>query len=329
MSRVYRVLLPVVLCGVYMLKRKTKSKRVSLLLYLARIVFGWKTKVICDAVTVSRLVANRQYPSAAQMPSQLRSACIVDEWEFDGQKVLTLTPKYGHFRGGRIIYLHGGAYINPLMKAHWDIIAALIDVTGFSVTVPFYALAPENDARRGMLLVDAVYERVLAKWPGERIIVAGDSAGGNFALTLAIRRRDAGLVLPDRLVLFSPWLDLGLSDSRAYALEEKDIMLRVDALRECGKWWAGLEDPSSAHMSPLYANLSGLPPISLFQGDYDIFVIDARTFSAKATFAGVELVYEEYPGAFHVFVAATFTREAKHAFQSIAASVKTMRRVKL
>ncbi|WP_063028036.1 alpha/beta hydrolase [Pseudomonas yamanorum] len=312
-----------------MLKRNNKLKRVSLSLYLARIFLGWKWKVIRDSKGLSGLVANRQYPSAAQMPSQLRSTCAVEEWEFDGQKVLTLTPKNSHIKGGRIIYLHGGAYVFPLKKSHWDIIAALIDVTGFSVTVPFYALAPENDARRGTSLIDTVYARVLAKWPGERIIVAGDSAGGNFALTLAIRRRDAGLVLPDRLILFSPWLDLGLRDERAYALEEKDIMLRVDAVRECGKWWAGSEDPSSAYMSPLYANLSGLPPISLFQGDYDILVFDARTFSEKATFAGVKLVYEEYPGAFHVFVAATFTREAKHAFQSIAASVKTMRRVQL
>lgn len=312
-----------------MLKQNNKRKRVSLFLYLARIFLGWKWKAMRDSGSVSELVANRQYPSDAEMPSQLRSMCVVDEWESDGQKVLTLTPKTSHVTGGRIIYLHGGAYIFPLSKAHWNIIASLIDVTGFSITVPSYALAPENDASRGTKLIDSVYERVLAKWPGERIIVAGDSAGGNFALTLAIRRRDSGLILPDRLILFSPWLDLGLRDERAYELEKKDIMLRVDGLRECGKWWAGSEDPSSPHMSPLYAKLSGLPPISLFQGDYDIFVIDARTFAAKAKFAGVELWYEEYPGAFHVFVSSTFTREAKHAFQSISASIKTMRRVQL
>lgn len=101
-----------------MLKQNTKLKRVSLFLYFARIFLGWKWKVIRDSGSVSGLVANRQYPSAAEIPSQLRSTCVVDEWEFDGQKVLTLTPKYSHVRSGRIIYLHGGAYIYPLSKSH-------------------------------------------------------------------------------------------------------------------------------------------------------------------------------------------------------------------
>ncbi len=95
-------------------------------------------------------------------------------------------------------------------------------------------------------------------------------------------------------------------------------MLAVDGVRECGSWWAGPLDARSPHLSPLYADLAGLPSTAYFQGTHDILVVDARSFASKAEAAGMDLRYFEYPGAFHVFMGATFTPEARDVFRHVA-----------
>ena len=240
----------------------------------------------------------------------------------DGQTVVTLKQRSGRSEQ-HILYLHGGAYFSPMLAAHWSIIGALIQATGASVTVPLYALAPENDYQRGTALVDAVYGQLEEQHPGERIVVAGDSSGGNFALNLVLRRRDGGQTLPDRLILFAPWLDLAMRDERATVMETEDVMLGVAGLRLCGRWWAGDLDPGSPQFSPQVADLSGLPPIALFQGDRDIFVIDARTFVDRCRAAEVDCRYYEYPGAFHVFMGVTFLPETRDVFRIIASFMST------
>ncbi|KXV62258.1 alpha/beta hydrolase [Acetobacter orleanensis] len=290
-------------------------------LLATKMLLGLKAKSFADAGKLYRDVHTRSYPQEAPLSRALRQRCQVKEWTYANQKVVTLIPRKGR-TNLHILYLHGGAYIHPLIDAHWRIIRALIDATGASVTIPFYALAPESDHIPGTTLVDAVYDHIVTSYPNERIIVAGDSAGGNFALSLALRRRDAGLSLPHHLILFSPWLDLMLRDERMRDLENSDVILSIDGLRECGKWWAGKTDPASPYMSPLYADITGLPAMTLFQGAQDVFVVDARTFakSAKAL-----CKYHEYPGAFHVFMGATFTPEAKDVFRHIRARVNALR----
>lgn len=79
----------------------------------------------------------------------------------------------------------------------------------------------------------------------------GDSAGGGFALAMAITARAIGLPRASRIILFSPWLDLSLKDPAALSIEPKDVMLGVDALRMCGEWWAGDLATSNPVLSPL------------------------------------------------------------------------------
>ena len=294
-----------------------RRRGMSTSMLLTRTLLGFAPKVLASEDRLKAKVRNRTYPTDAPLPAPLRHRCDVQETIMDGQNVVTLIPRSGR-SDQHILYLHGGAYFSPLLAAHWSIIGALIKATGASVTVPMYALAPENDYQRGTALVDAVYGQLEQRHPGERIVVAGDSSGGNFALNLVVRRRDGGQSMPDRLILFAPWLDLTMRDERATTMETEDVMLGVAGLRLCGRWWAGDLDPGSPHFSPQVADLSGLPPIALFQGDRDIFVIDARTFADRCRASGVDCRYYEYPGAFHVFMGVTFTPEASDVFHVIA-----------
>jgi len=289
----------------------------SVRLSCTRFLLGFVPKALdSDEKKLRARLLNRGAPQEARIPNALRSSCQIEERVHNGQKVVTVRPRAGT-RNLHVLYLHGGAYVNPLLRAHWNIIVAVINATGATVTVPLYALAPKNDYRAGTALIDEVFESIVSTQNGDKVIVMGDSAGGNAALTLALRRRDDGLSLPDQLILLAPWLDLSSKDPAMRELEQGDIMLSVNVLRECGRMWAGDVSPSSPYMSPLYADLRGMPPMSIFQGDRDIFVIDARKFAAKARKAGVEVDYQEYQGGFHVFMGVTFLPESKDVFRRV------------
>jgi len=294
-----------------------RRQRMSMSLLAARSALALMPNGFRDAARLRKQMDGRVYPVDAPLPARLRRTCDVRTWDHDGQQVVTLVPRRGASRW-HLLYLHGGAYLYPLVRAHWSIVAAIVEATGASVTVPLYALAPEHDHRRATALADAVYEKIGQDDPAAKIAVGGDSAGGNFALGLALRRRDAGRSLPQQLLLFSPWLDLTMRDPAAQQMEDRDVMLAVDGLREAGKWWAGTLDPASPLFSPLRADLEGLPPIAIYQGDRDIFVVDARSFAARAKAADIACDYREYPGGFHVFMGATFTPEARDVFDRVS-----------
>ena len=256
---------------------------------------------------------HRAYPRDAPLPASLTSLCEVSESTVEGQRVVTLVPKAGGSRR-HFLYWHGGSFVSALVAPHWQIVRKLIEATGASVTVPLYLLSPEHGHAPAFALAEILYRQALSAGAAEDIVLAGDSAGANFALGQTLRYRDQGLPLPGHVILFSPWLDLTLSNPEARKIEPSDPILAIDALRLCGQWWVRDVDPRTPIFSPVYADLHGLPPLTLFQGTRDLFVVDARTFAGEAEAAGLDLRYLEYPGAFHVFVGATWTPESQDAF---------------
>jgi epsilon-lactone hydrolase len=310
--------LPLVAFSLYQL---IAPSRASLGMRAASQFIRLSGKPLADPAAFNAKVQSRQYPSPAPVPKTMRAIYKISETQLGGHKVISVAPKVGQARW-TIIYYHGGAYVNDLAKPHWDIVAALANATGATIIVPIYPLAPEFDHRTAFVFLDQVYRSALAKAAPESIILAGDSAGGGLALAQAINNRSNKLPQPARIIMFSPWLDLTLSDAEARDVEPHDIMLGIDALRLCGKWWAGDADPKSPNLSPLYADLTDLPPMSLYQGTSDVLVVDSRNFAASAKRAGVDITYAEYPDAFHVFVGATFTSEAKDVFAKIGAMLQ-------
>lgn len=261
----------------------------------------------------------------AALPGSLRATAEVTERRVNGQPVFTLTPRTGA-SDWHIVYTHGGAYIHALLPAHWAIVAELMRVTGASVTVPIYPLAPEHRYRATYALLEQVYRDLLERVPAGRILLAGDSAGGGLALGQALRWRDLGLPLPRRLLLFAPWVDLTLANPAARALEPFDVMLGVDGAVQAGAWWAGGEDPRQPLLSPLYADLRGLPPLEVFQGTADLLLPDSTELVRRVQAAGREARLHLTDGGFHVFMGATFLPEAREVFRKVAALTATPER---
>lgn len=268
-----------------------------------------------------RQYANREHPRPAAPPRSLRRLCEVTERQVLGQNTYTLVPR-ARSSGWHMVYTHGGAFVNPLVRAHWQIVEQLVRVTGATVTVPLYPLAPEHTHVAAFPMLERVYRDLLQRVNADRIVLLGDSAGGNLALTQALLYRSQGLPLPAHIILLSPWLDLTMSNPEALAIEPRDVMLRCAELAEWGRWWAGSEDPRAPFLSPLFADLEGLPPIQIYQGTDDVFLPDARALRDRISARGGPVRLWETADAFHVFMGATFTPEARAVFRQIAESLQ-------
>ncbi len=184
-----------------------------------------------------------------------------------------------------VLYLHGGGYINQINPLHWKFIRRLCAETGCSAVVPNYPMLPKHTFEEAHSVMFECYRDMLSRTAPEKIIFMGDSAGGGFALSLALEAKAEGLPLPKRLVLLSPWVDLG---GGAKELNDTDAMLDYDCAILLGKAWANGTDIRDYRLSPLYGDFAGLPPVTIYIGTHEIFLYDNMTLRDRLTAAGVE-----------------------------------------
>jgi len=274
-----------------------------------------------DAAAFRDRFVGREYPASAAVTEGVRACCDVRDERVLGQTVYTLTPR-GHASGWHVVYTHGGGFVYPLRALHWEVIEALVRHTGASVTVPIYPLAPEHQFLETFRLLEHVYRTLLHHVPASRIVLCGDSAGGNLALAQALHYRELGLALPARIVLFSPVLDATMENPEMAAMEAGDPVLRISSARQFFRWWAGTADLRSPLLSPLHADLRGLPPMEVFVGTGEMLLPDVRLLRDWVMAAGGRIRLHETPGATHGFTAATATPEATRVYRLVAQSLE-------
>lgn len=220
--------------------------------------------------------------------------------------------------GLEMLYIHGGSYLSPLARPHWWIVDRIARSTGASIMIPDYPLAPEHHADDTIATLDRAWQRIVerptTRWP----IVAGDSAGGHAALTLA-RRHERTPLAPVAAIAISPWVDLALQDPAARRRERIDPMLRVEGLRAAATSWAAPLPPTDPSFALLGTDLTGFPPTLLLQGRHDIFYNDTLRFAKELRAAGVDVTLLDEPDAFHVYPGAIVTPESRRAFGAIRA----------
>jgi epsilon-lactone hydrolase len=257
---------------------------------------------------------------AAPIPAALRARNLVEIETRGGREVVTLTP-VGLPSGPELVYLHGGSYVHELQALHWGIVERLQRGTGATVTVPHYGLAPEHTAAEAYALLLPVLEAACERAGSRPVALVGDSAGAGLAIGLAMSLRDRGEQPPAALVLFSPWVDATMDNPDIAAIEPLDRVLGVAGLRAAARDWAGSWSPSHPLVSPINGQLAGLPPMTILQGGRDVFLPDVRRFARLARAAGTPVDLRIYPSAFHVFVAAPWTPEARSALRAARAAL--------
>ncbi|QQR99624.1 MAG: alpha/beta hydrolase fold domain-containing protein [Austwickia sp.] len=295
-------------------------RRPSRAMRLVTRILATEPKLMADAEAFAAAHLGRDYPEPVPPPAALRRVAEVSTEEIAGRTVFTARPR----RGGtpwHLLYLHGGGYVSELFGVHWDIVLQLLRHTGATVSIPIYPLAPEHDHREGNAYVEAVYRELIRRYPPERTVLVGDSAGGGMALVQAMRYRDRGLPLPARLVLFAPATSVVPTNPEVDEIEPRDVILARPGGALAGVWWAGPDEPSHPDVSPLYGDPRGLPPVDMYVGTADILWPDARIMARHIAEAGGEVRLVEYPDAIHVFVGATFTPEAQDVYRRLAVTL--------
>lgn len=217
-----------------------------------------------------------------------------------GMTVWTVRPRRRAPRA-RVLYVHGGGYLHPLTADYWRLARALSRVPA-EVVVPAYPLAPDATVDDVLPRLLELYAALLDGPDVLPVVLMGDSAGGALVLAMAQRLRDTGAAPPARVVCLSPWLDATLGDPEVPDLEPTDPMLAESGLRAAGRAWAGARDPGHPLVSPVNADLGGLPPIDLFIGDRDILRPAVDRFTEHARRAGAELDVHEVTAMFHVWM---------------------------
>jgi monoterpene epsilon-lactone hydrolase len=183
------------------------------------------------------------------------------------------------------------------------------------VLFPEYRLAPEHP-------FPAAINDVLAAWRWLRtdpdlvarsMAVAGDSAGGGLAVSLLVATRDAGEALPAATVLMSPTVDLTSSGASMTERADQDPISTPAMLRQFASDYLAGADPRAPLASPLFASMSGLPPLLIQVGTADVLLSDSERLAAAAAEAGVDVTLEIGEGLPHVYQLMLGTPEAAEA----------------
>ena len=205
--------------------------------------------------------------------------------EMDGQKVWIIHPKSGP-SDRAYIHFHGGAYVLGLMRLHFDLAAQLSERSGVSVLLPDYPLSPNAEVKEITAFASSVLDHAVERWGDEQVKIGGGSAGGNLAMAVALYRRENKLSLPPHILLMSPWVDLEMAHPANDGPSKEVCFTDATDLRRAANLYAGDVPVVDPRVSPTFADLSGLPPISIFTGDVDLLHADILIFSEKAKTAG-------------------------------------------
>lgn len=196
-----------------------------------------------------------------------------------------------------LLYLHGGGYVVGSHRTGARLASALIARTGGTAYSLDYRLAPEHPFPAAADDALAAYRELLETTAAENILVAGDSAGGGLAILALIAAREAGLPQPAAVAVFSPWTDITLSGDSVRTRAGVDPLFTEDALR----WYADRLTPDPATASPIFADLSGLPPVLVQVGADELLLDDAVRLAARAAADDVEVTLEVGTGLSHVY----------------------------
>ncbi len=261
----------------------------------------------------SALLHNGWVPRAAQ----------VSETQLGSIRSELITPASG--AGDRVVfYVHGGGYVVCSPRTHRPLTSRLALALNATTYVPHYRLAPEHVFPAGLNDVLAAYRGLLAKGvEPSRVVIMGDSAGGGLALALALSIRDQKLPLPGKLVLISPWTDLTLSGETLRSKNGIDPMLTWKWITAKTPLYAGLTDAAHPLISPLFADLSGLPPTLVQVGSEEILLSDSERLAERAAAAGWDLSLNVWNGMWHDFqIMGSLLPEADAAIADIRAFVE-------
>ena len=290
----------------------------SLQAHLAVWIIKWRVKRRLKGCRDYRLARKILRPDPYKVPPSVRVTAanvngIPGEW-----------VESQNSAQGILLYLHGGGYFACSAETHRPITASFA-MHGFRVFAPNYRLAPENPFPAAVDDAVATYRGLLAQGHlQQQIVVAGESAGGALSLSLMLVLRAARTLLPAAAALFSPWTDLAATGESIRTNAARCAMFNGPDIGPSARYYLGNADPRNPVASPLYADLSGLPPLLIHVGADETLRDDSTRLAEKAREAGVAVELKVWPVVPHAWqLAPHLIPEAR---QSLRESAEFLRR---
>lgn len=222
-----------------------------------------------------------------------------------------------------ILYFHGGGYVSGGCNTHWVHVAKFVKGSGIAALLFDYRVAPEHPFPAALDDAIAAYCWLLAqKVAPDHIVFMGDSAGGGLCLAALLALRDQGIRLPSATVALSPWTDLKCTGESLHTKVKLDPFTPGDAWTVFSQHYVGDQDAGHPWISPLYGDLSGLPPTLIYAGDHDVLFDDSTRFAQKAKDAGSDVTLKVGEGLFHCYpVCGSLFPESQRAMDDICAFI--------
>ena len=257
--------------------------------------------------------------SAARM-SRIPADVRIEPASLSGIPAEWLVPQ-GSREDKMILYVHGGGYVSGSCADHRGFVATFAKTLGYPALTYEYRLAPEHPYPAAVDDSVAVYRELLDRFRPGDILVAGESAGGGLCLALLLALKSQGLPRPCAAIAISPWVDLSCSSD---AYRNKRRLARSAAPKDSwtvfANHYARETDRRIPLVSPLFGDLSGLPPLLLNAGEDDGLFDESEDFARRARAAGVDVVFRAGAGMLHCYpLLAPLFPEAVEAMDEIAA----------
>ena len=242
----------------------------------------------------------------------------IEELTCAGVPALRVVPSGGGEDGPAVLHLHGGCYTMGSAEGAINLASRLAKAVGGWALIPDYRLAPENAYPAALDDVTAAFAWLAGEHGAKRTVVSGECAGGGLAISMAVRLRDAGAALPAALHVVSPFCDLTLTSPAANDVSGSDPWLNRDRLRLYVASYIHTADPAAALISPVNANLRGLPPLLIQAAAGEALRDDASQLATAAETTGVDVTLQLVEDTVHSFVLFDFLPETGTALDQFA-----------
>jgi acetyl esterase/lipase len=247
---------------------------------------------------------------------------VVEDVDAHGVPARWLRPP-GADVGHVILYFHGGGYMMGSIDEGQETIARIARSSGATVLAINYRLAPENPFPAAVDDAEAAYRWLLSIGTDPSCVVAvGDSAGGGLTMALLLRARNAGVPLPAAAVLLSPFADLAASGGTFETNAGRDPIVTRQLVEFMAMAYVQGGDVKDPFVSPLYGDLTGLPPLLIQVGGAEALLADAGGLADNARRAGVDVTFEPWEDMLHTWQFYPWLPEARQATARIAAYIR-------
>lgn len=228
----------------------------------------------------------------------------------------------------RLLYLHGGGYVSGSGANYLPLAADISAAAGCAVLLPDYRLAPEAPFPAALEDCIRAHRWMTASGPSgaaaaRATFIAGDSAGGGLTLATLLALRDQADALPQGAIAMSAFADLTLASESIRSQAENELYMHPDCLIEFVKCYVGDQDARHPLVSPVFADYTGVPPLLIQVGEYEVIRDDSVRVAEKARADGARVTLEVWPGQVHVFQIRGLP-ESREAIAHIGAFIRSL-----